>query len=315
MTQWPQQLQAKLYPARFDRQIIADLLTPGVRGLTELVVTADGGSRSVDVSTGCVYVDGTQDAAQGAYRMLYDSITELAIASCTTYPRLDQIIARMYDSEYGGTDNMGTLEVLPGVETSGATLTNRLGAASTLPPNSLLIYDVLAPVGSGVLSSGEIADRRAFVGKGPRYFSGTAANLSNIIPVPIAGDLYYVTDATPPVLTQYNGSAWGTAMIAGPWIAPTNYPAIANLCEFRIVGDRVELKGSITNITGSTIATPSSLLTNLPEPVVVTREFVVYVGGAGAATGTVNASGQFQVSVNWLNSSTIPLENISYSLT
>lgn len=171
--QWPSYLQKKLYPARFDRQLIDDIFTPGVRSVSDLVATADAGARAIDITAGATYVEGTQDDAQGSYRMLYEADV-VEIDHCVSFPRLDQVISRIYDSEYGGIIDDGTLEILKGTETSGATLVNRLGAAPTLPANSILLYDVIAPVGSGVLSGGDIADRRVFANSRNGVSGGTS---------------------------------------------------------------------------------------------------------------------------------------------
>lgn len=233
MGQYPQYLESKLYPARFDRQVLDDIFTPGVRASGDLVATA-GGSRTVSVGAGAAYMPGTQSANQGAYRMLFDAAV-LNIAPCSVNPRLDQIIARIYDAEESGSLNQGVLEVLAGAEASGATLINRSGAAVSLPDNSIRLYDVLAPVGSGSLSLGNVADRRTYIGLkaspppsllNPVQVSGayTAANgelveyvgssaVTITAPPQVAGNFFGVmagstTFSTTPITINFGSGNW-----------------------------------------------------------------------------------------------------------
>jgi hypothetical protein len=100
------------------------------------------------------------------------------------------------------------------------------------------------------------------------YLSGTLAACAGLSGL-VAGTLYWATDTA--LLYEYNGTAWQTVMLAGPWIAmgpgggwnlATGWPAPV----YRIVGDRVELRGAVENGLSSTIASGSTVLTGLPAP-------------------------------------------------
>lgn len=151
--------------AALDRGLLADIFTPGVPDKNSLVVTSTGGARSVNVSSGSCFVPGNQAGGQGTYRVYNDSSLTLTHAAATTFPRVDQIMARVYDSDYSGALDQGAIEILQGVETNGATLDNRGGAIpdGSLGTNFLRIADVLVPVGaSPVIPAGNIRDRRPF---------------------------------------------------------------------------------------------------------------------------------------------------------
>ena len=127
------------------------------------------------------------------------------IQPASTFPRVDQIIARVADSGESGTIDAGSIQVVQGVEASGASLSNRTGAVSdgALPPNWIRLADVLAPVGSSLLTSAEIKDRRSVTTSG-RLVSGTRADRLLIEPSP--GLVWYETDFD---------MVW--VMVAGVW--------------------------------------------------------------------------------------------------
>lgn len=160
----PQYLQDKLYTARQDRGLIADIYRQGVRGANELAVTATGVGRGIQVAAGVAYVPGTKYGTdvQGTYRVVSSVPIGFTLDSASTYPRIDRIIIRVYDGRENNTsnDNRGTIEVLKGVEANGATLDNSLGAQS-LPFDCLLLAEVVVATGAGVVLSGtDIRDYR-----------------------------------------------------------------------------------------------------------------------------------------------------------
>lgn len=184
---WPLYLQNKVYPASFDRQLLDDIFGAGVTSPEGMVVLPSISTRGVDITLGIVYVQGDESPLandQGSYRCLNPDVTSLAIDSCSTFPRIDQVIARVYDGSYSGTRNEWALEIFKGVETSGADLTNLNGMSFPLPHNSFALGRVLAPVGSGLVA--DVSDTRQLAGSSPtlRVFdidmlSTHVANLNN----------------------------------------------------------------------------------------------------------------------------------------
>ena len=152
------------------------------------------------------------------------------------------------------------------------------------------------------------------------YYSGTLANRGTVVSSPLAGYLYYATDKG--ILYEYNGSAWGTVMIAGAWTEvsfSSNWTAGTYTPSSRLEGDLVRLKGVIINSTGSnqssqvigniasssmypstqvalTGSTPN--VSTIPIPVAVT----IASNGAITAWGTV------------YNGQGVSLDGLTYSL-
>lgn len=172
----PLYLQTKGYPARLDRQFIGDIFSPGTASSSALAVTPGAGTRQVSVAAGASYVKG-KNTNQGTYRVFSDAAITLTHDVATTLPRIDQIIVRVYDStETGGAaiDDRGAIEIVKGVEASGATLANRTGAVAdgSMPDNWLRLADVLIQPADGVLAGGRIGDRRVQASVKP-YFNDT----------------------------------------------------------------------------------------------------------------------------------------------
>jgi microcystin-dependent protein len=181
----PQYLQDLAYPARHDRQMLADVFSQGVVSTADLLVTSTGAALSVSVASGSAYVYGTQSAGQGAYRCSNNGAVTIAIAAAATFPRVDQIVVRVYDKFESGSISTVTVENVQGAESSGATLANRSGAASSLPANSFVLADVLVPVGSGqVIPVNNINDRRTFAS----FKSAGAAPIGASMPYDGTGD-------------------------------------------------------------------------------------------------------------------------------
>ncbi len=145
-------------------------LGEGVEGYSDLRVTPGAAADTVDVAAGIGFVRGDGLNDLGLYRCRNDATKNSAAfeaggiaAPDATKPRLDQIIARVYDDDV---DSEGQrkwrLAVLKGTPTTGDTLDKRDGAAA-VPNSAMLLADVLVPAGApAVLSAEAIRDRRPF---------------------------------------------------------------------------------------------------------------------------------------------------------
>lgn len=161
----PRFLQTKAYSALQLRRALAGMpIQAGVIDALDLDVTqraAGGANMSVDVAAGSAWVKGTFTARQGMYHVYNDAVANLTIAAnASGNPRIDQIVARVYDSIDGGNaQDTGTIEVVQGTATAGATLDNRSGAAA-LPGTSIRLADVLVANGAASITNANIRDRR-----------------------------------------------------------------------------------------------------------------------------------------------------------
>jgi hypothetical protein len=153
-----------------------DLLSAGVVGVGDLAVVQNhlGASMSVDVAAGIGWVAGSDDVlvpiTQPLYRCRNDGVVNLAIgAADATKPRVDRVIAHVYDSQFAGALDKWALEVLPGVATVGATDVNLLGAAA-VPTSCLELARVNVPAAAGSIVNANIVDYR----RGARVGAGSA---------------------------------------------------------------------------------------------------------------------------------------------
>ncbi len=160
-------LQNKSYSAQDDRRHLGDILTAGVVGANDCLVTWTSGL-TLSVAAGVAYITGGNVTDQGKYRVRLSAAKSIAVgAGHATLPRLDQVILRVLDASADTSGIYETrVEVIPGTPTSGATLANRSGAANlnSLLENSksvLLLADVLVPAAAGAINNTNIGDKRS----------------------------------------------------------------------------------------------------------------------------------------------------------
>lgn len=162
---YPEFLQTRTYDAQDLRMLVDQMqFGEGVMGRDDfrVIQRVAGANMSVDIEPGDVFVRGDDVARQGFYRVVNDARANLAIAAAhATLPRLDQIVARVYDSSVTGSSDIPALESIAGTATGGATLDNRTGAAS-LPAGACLLADVLVAAADTSITTAEIRTRRPF---------------------------------------------------------------------------------------------------------------------------------------------------------
>lgn len=180
--------QDNQYPFSYLRMGQLGYNSPGVVLAGDMQVSPGTGLQ-VQISAGEAYVQqtvarlGSFYAQRGVYQIFDDSVDNPynTITAPVTYPRVDQVIARVYDSyeqQLSGS-SYWRYEWLPGTETSGASLTNLNGAA-TLPDNSLLLAYCLATTSMSSWSSSNINNifGNGTVIAGPWYQSTLASNIA-----------------------------------------------------------------------------------------------------------------------------------------
>src|SRR4051794_2453757 len=123
----PLYLEDKGYTAANDRALIQTLAASqeGVSSLVTDLIPTPGGALTVNVSSGRAIISGDfAPTTQGYYHFNNDATVNVTLATADgTNPRLDQIVARVYDSNDGGNgSDTATIEVVTGTPTGGATL-------------------------------------------------------------------------------------------------------------------------------------------------------------------------------------------------
>ncbi len=164
------------YTAQDFRRAVA-ALTPneGTVDQNDLTVgpRAAGANMSVDVAAGRALVPGTSIANQGTYVVQSTAVENVPIATAdATNPRIDLIVARVFDRQADG----GTRYGWQPVAVAGTP------ASSPVPPptpnSSLVLAHVRVPAGATSIVASNISDRRILSGTGdvPKWdFSGTGS--------------------------------------------------------------------------------------------------------------------------------------------
>lgn len=132
---------------------------------------------SVNVASGLVVVDGTQDTThQGSYVCLNDAVVNLTIAAADpTNPRIDIVVAQVQDSQYSGATDAWKLAVVTGTPAPSP-------SAPALPANAVLLANVAVAANATSIVSANITDKRLFVGSTPfraRAFQSTIQSIPN----------------------------------------------------------------------------------------------------------------------------------------
>lgn len=156
------------------------IVSGGLLGASDLQLSAPASGMSVNVSTGEAYIPGNEGGAQGAYYGRGTSQTNDTISAANpTNPRIDTICGTISDSGYteptGGSGDQWAIQVVTGTPTSGATLSNLLGAAS-LPGSSLLLGYVLVPANATNIIAADISNVAGLAVAGvPDYYQTPAS--------------------------------------------------------------------------------------------------------------------------------------------
>lgn len=117
----------------------------GLVGATDCLITPQGSNRKINIAPGEVWVPGTT-ALQGMYYFRVSATEVLECAAEEANPRMDRIVARVYDSAYGGTANLGKLEIIKGTANVSAAFPGATSAGvAAQPENSYTLGYVLVP--------------------------------------------------------------------------------------------------------------------------------------------------------------------------
>lgn len=113
-------------------------------------------SMAVQVFSGICYVAGTEAATQGLYACINDASKTITVSTAHgTLPRIDTLVARVYDSAYSGALNEWRLEIIAGTPASSP-------VAPTLPNNSLPLSNITVGAAVTSITNGNLQDRRIY---------------------------------------------------------------------------------------------------------------------------------------------------------
>lgn len=156
----PSYLEDGCYTAQQDRLILSTLICgAGVKNAGGVGTDLRVGSTStapltILVGSGSGFVQGDVIANQGMYHVVNDSQITLTLdPPDLTDTRIDMVVARVYDSQYLGSEDRWALEVVTGDPSPSPALPD-------LPPNSLPLAAVTVDPGLVNTSPGIIQDLR-----------------------------------------------------------------------------------------------------------------------------------------------------------
>lgn len=114
-------------------------------------------SMAIQVFSGICYVAGTEATTQGLYACVNDSSKTITVATAHgTLPRIDTLVARVYDSAYSGALNEWRLEIVAGLPAA-------FPVAPTLPNNCLPLFNINVGAAVTSITTGNLQDRRVYV--------------------------------------------------------------------------------------------------------------------------------------------------------
>jgi hypothetical protein len=204
----------------------------GLVGPGDCAISPPGSGFSVNVAPGEVVVPGSTSALQSGYVSRVASASNLSIvASHTSLPRIDTVVAQVQDAAYAGAVNSFAVAVVTGTASAGATLANLTGAGA-VPASSLVLGYVLAPaaatniVGGDILNVattatpglpllGSVIAQSNMTAKNGQAIVVTSPGVTIALPIPSATTLLSVSNFSTGATTV----SYGTAAIFGEGLA------------------------------------------------------------------------------------------------
>lgn len=170
----------------------------GIVAPGDLAVTQNGTpNMSVNVAAGKAFVDGTENANQGAYLCANDATVNLAIAASNpTNPRKDLVVAKVQDAEWSGATNSWSLAVVTGTAAA-------VPAEPAVPANAIVVALVDVAANATSITNANITDRR----RRSSALGGTVVcTTTTRPPAPYLGQTIFETDRSR--LSYWDGSLW-----------------------------------------------------------------------------------------------------------
>jgi len=169
---------------------------------TSALMVAVSTGLSVSVSAGFAIVQGSAASNTGAYACTLDTVATLTCATADPVnPRIDSVCVTVTD--LGTSSSTAVVQIVTGTPASSP-------SAPTLPANSTLLCNITVAANATSLSSGNLADKRAFYAA----VGGIQPVLNSGAYPAAAPSSAYLHDIALGRLKRWNGSAWGAALVA-----------------------------------------------------------------------------------------------------
>lgn len=207
-----------LHPVELDRNLLEGLMQrTGVLRYGDMRAVPTAGTRAVSIPAGRIHIVGQENAQQGSYFAWSDGADTVTFAAATTNPRIDSILVRIYDDQYGVISGSPRAEyvIVQGVASGSPTARPDsdflVGGSQYVPGAWARIANVRVNVGDGTIPGGQITVIERYV----RTPGGMTLCLSTDRPTDaVLGDRCYDIDTG--IRRVYNGTAW---VQSEPWVA------------------------------------------------------------------------------------------------
>lgn len=152
----PTWLDNQSYTARIDRMVVNSIIAKsGVCGAGDLeVLPQSTPNMSVQIYPGRAWIKGSQVKWQGTYQVVNDSIINLNVPTPDSSPRIDIIVARVYDSEYGDGLDTAQIELISGTPASSP-------VAPSVPPKAIKLAQFTVTPSMTAITAVNMVDSRA----------------------------------------------------------------------------------------------------------------------------------------------------------
>lgn len=210
-----------LHPVELDRNLLEGLFTKtGGFRYGDFSLSVGVGTRAIQVGSGRYHVLGVENNQQGGYFVWSDSNETFLLAAAVGNPRIDTILLRIIDDQYGSISGAPRAEfaVVQGVASGSPTARPdsdfNVGGSFYIPGAWGRLGDVRVNVAdTGSIPAGQITTANQYV-RGPAPF---VPCLSSARPSdPRLGDR--VDDINTGISRRWNGSGWAQCE---PWVSTT----------------------------------------------------------------------------------------------
>lgn len=215
-----------LHPVELDRNLIEGMFggRTGALRVGDLLVSPGVGTRAVQVAAGRYHIVGVENAQQGSYFAWSDGLDTFLLASTATNPRIDTILLRIYDDQYGTISGSPRAEfaVVQGVAAASPTARPdsdfNVGGSFYVPGAWARIADVRVNVGDTTIPSGQITNVNRYV----RWGTHTVCTSTTRPTDPAVGDT--VDETNTGFFRRWDGTSW---VQARAWRAATQLGSTA----------------------------------------------------------------------------------------
>jgi len=200
-----------LHPVELDRNLLEGLFqrSGGVR-YGDLAISQGVGTRAIAIAPGRYFILGQENAQQGGYFVWSDAIETFLLAAAVGNPRIDTLLVRVIDDQYGSISGAPRAEfaVVQGVASGSPTARPdsdfNVGGSFYIPGGWARLGDVrVNTADTGSIPVGQITTKNRYVRPPNGYVLCSSTDRPSD---PVLGDRIHETDTG--FRRMWTGSAW-----------------------------------------------------------------------------------------------------------